>query len=533
MDSNPNSVWNALRRRWPIVVLFTVLGGVIGALPSPKRVEDQAQQYTATNTMVVNQPQLGFDSNLAINPNQLTLFATNGDVPEAVWEQLGYGENPASLAAQVEVVYDQSNGSLTFTTTQDDADRAVAIADAFATELQAFVASEQDAISDSRTGAIEERITLLENDLEELEGEVAFRPDDLVLQAQVAAKQSQLQTQIELRDQLQQTETRLVLNNLSSAQAVAIEERGLGAPTSRTTRALLGAGVGFVVGLAIALLLARLDRKIRTPEQLEAATGLKVRAVIPHEPRNEHGDLVVLPDRHDALADAYRAMRALLSFLAADLPDRAGGRMVLVVSPGPSDGKTSVASNLAAAFAESGGRTIAVNTDFRRPALIPRLLGGRRLQWDIPLEEAARRPVRSLVVPSPKEGLGVMDLASIQASPNELARTTAGHVPELRKVADTIVVDTSPVTATAEVLEMVPQADLVVIVTRLGHTPTESARRTVESVKALSRAELVLTMVGANAKSGYYDYYSAYYAPAAAQAGAAPEKRRRFRRSKG
>jgi Mrp family chromosome partitioning ATPase len=88
---------------------------------------------------------------------------------------------------------------------------------------------------------------------------------------------------------------------------------------------------------------------------------------------------------------------------------------------------------------------------------------------------------------------------------------TARLLPRVGEIADAIVVDTSPVGATAEVLEFVPKADNIVIVVRLGHTTASTARRSIETIRTLSRGNVLLVLVGGDSSSGeqYYYYYSA------------------------
>ena len=70
-----------------------------------------------------------------------------------------------------------------------------------------------------------------------------------------------------------------------------------------------------------------------------------------------------------------------------------------------------------------------------------------------------------------------------------------------------------------------PLADNVVMVVRLGHTTAQSARRSIEMVRALSSGNLLLVLVGGDTGDGGKYYY--YYSPArAAQTG-------RFGRRKG
>jgi Mrp family chromosome partitioning ATPase len=75
-------------------------------------------------------------------------------------------------------------------------------------------------------------------------------------------------------------------------------------------------------------------------------------------------------------------------------------------------------------------------------------------------------------------------------------------------VSDRIVIDTSPVGATAEVLEFVRYAQTVLVTIRLGHTSIGSARRAMEMIRALHKGDVLLVIVGGGAKIDDY-YYGA------------------------
>jgi Mrp family chromosome partitioning ATPase len=220
-----------------------------------------------------------------------------------------------------------------------------------------------------------------------------------------------------------------------------------------------------------------------------------------------------MPERHDPLSDAYRTLRSVVSFVQADTetPDHRGGFVTLVVSPGPSDGKTSVAANLSAAFVEAGNRVVAVNTDFRRPSLSARILGAKPAPIPLPVDALSTAGVRVLLQRTAINDLGLLDLAGIDAPPGELARETARLIPEATGIADQIVVDTSPIGLTAEVLELVPSADTIVLVVRVDHTSSTSSLRSLEILKAVATSPILLVIVGDSAERTnqyYYEYRS-------------------------
>jgi Mrp family chromosome partitioning ATPase len=86
-------------------------------------------------------------------------------------------------------------------------------------------------------------------------------------------------------------------------------------------------------------------------------------------------------------------------------------------------------------------------------------------------------------------------------------RATTEKLPALASVADSIVIDTSPVGATAEVLELVPFADVIVVVARVGGTQISAAERTLAILRDLATAPMILVLGGVKMdKANYYEY---------------------------
>ena len=515
---NTATILGALRRRWWVVVALALLGALAGALPSPAAPKaaavDSTTKWTASHTSLITDPSLpnGVSSG-TVTINQLQLFATTGEVPKRVAESIGYKGLPAELASQVVVDVDGNSAALRITTTQATAEQAVRIADAFADELTKYLAERQDTLQFDRLAASQKRLDALKAQIQQLETVVAAAPTDKVTAAQLDALSRQYSLAFEQNNQLQIDQSQLQLTTLERAEAIAVKAKsgsigGLSAPQSRMSRGILLGGVGAMIGFGVVLVLARLDRRIRTRQQAESIFGLRMQVAIPITSKEVAEGLVVVPGRHDPLADAYRTLRSVVGFVEGGAA-RAVGRapVVLVVSAGSGDGKTSVSANLAAAFVETGLRTVAVNTDFRRPALMERIVGRKARRLGFSYEDLANLPIAVLLASSSIPDLAIFDLAGVDASPGDLARETARVLPGLTSFASAVVVDSSPVGVTAEVLELVPHADVIVLVTRLNHSSIESATRAIEIIRSLSNAHLVLTVVGeAGDRSGYDEY---------------------------
>jgi Mrp family chromosome partitioning ATPase/capsular polysaccharide biosynthesis protein len=504
------TVFGALRRRWWIILLLASSGAALGAIPAPAKVAEESVlvTYEATHTMLLNGEEANSNvGSTGVSPNQVALLATVGEVPDRVAAQIGFEGAPAALASEVTVTFDYLTGALTFTTTQANADRAELIADTFATTTNSYLIERQDEVYQERVAASIDRLAKLEKQLEDLTAQLGVDAKDPVLIAQRDAASRRYSVAFEQSETLAANQSLLSFTTLATAQALPIEQGGGGfsAPKSRTTRGLLGLVAGTGVGFGVVLLLSFFDRRVRTREQAEAILGMRARVMIPTV-KTDHRGVVVRNGRHDTLSDSYRTLRNVVAFVQGGLEPVSRARVTIVVSPGPGEGKTSVAANLAAAFVEFGLRTIVVNTDFRRPRLAEAVTAGRRHYLPFTLQELDGLDVEQLLTQTLDPNLSMLDLSSL-GSAGELARATVRLLPRLTELADAIVIDTSPVGATAEVLELIPFADVIVVVAKIGVTQIETADRSIAILRDLTTAPMVLALTGAPPeRSTYYEY---------------------------
>ncbi len=119
-------------------------------------------------------------------------------------------------------------------------------------------------------------------------------------------------------------------------------------------------GLGF--GLALAILLDRLDRRIRYPEQATDELGLPIIGTVPRVPATTRD----VDDESSAqVVEAFRTIRLnILTLFDPSVPV-----VFTITSPGAGEGKSLISSNLAMSFAESGRRTLLVDGDIRRGQL--------------------------------------------------------------------------------------------------------------------------------------------------------------------
>ena len=285
----------------------------------------------------------------------------------------------------------------------------------------------------------------------------------------------------------------------------------------------LGAMVGLALSMAIAMLHLRLDPRLRTKAQVEEAFDLPVLSEIPRFSRKNHGDfeLHAITRRRSAVTEAYRVVRSALLFArsVSDFSELIGTeagsdsasvnndlgvevlhgsemRVIMVTSPGPSEGKTTTTANLAVLLGEAGYQVLVVNCDYRIPKL-HRYFG----------QPHATR--RTLDTGAPGVTL-VADVADPGAvNPTAVVESQRKLIRKARERYDVVLLDTAPLLATNDALSLLPVVDMVLVVAAEGRTDREAAA---ESTDLLRRrhanvAGVVLTGSSGFGRSRYYHKY--------------------------
>jgi capsular exopolysaccharide synthesis family protein len=229
---------------------------------------------------------------------------------------------------------------------------------------------------------------------------------------------------------------------------------------NKTRDALLGAIVGALVGIVSALLASILDTRVRNEDILAEVGAAPVLGVITRTKLLEGGGLGVVREPMGHTAEEFRRVRSALTF--ASISSQV--RTVLVTSAAPSEGKSTVAANLALALADLRHTVLLVDADLRRPS-IHRLVGidgsvglTSVLVGDVEAEAAGYR--------LPETSLDVLTAGGSPPNPAEIL--TSNAMLELIQAAasryDFVVIDSPPVLSVADANLLSPLVDGVVVV---------------------------------------------------------------------
>ncbi len=233
---------------------------------------------------------------------------------------------------------------------------------------------------------------------------------------------------------------------------------------------LLAAGLllGLGLGVVVAFVRERLDEQVREPADIQDVLGVPVLGSIPRFPerfRSPSTALVTVHAPEGAQADSFRRLRS--SLLIAFRQHQT--QVLAVTSPSSSDGKSTIAANLAVTLAQSGRSVVLISADVRRPSLeqifglegrsdgLLDVLGGVAT-FDQAVVSVGRFPV--------------MFSGKMGTNPTDLLQSVAMEklVADARSRFDLVIIDTPPVLAVADVLGLVPMVDAVLLVVAVDQT---------------------------------------------------------------
>ncbi len=560
-------VIRTFRRRWRPIVFLSLLGAALGGVSVAVQ-EDAAPaavpevRYDACHTLLVDDAIPGDVPQWDVrNLPQLAERVTQGQIPQAVADRTGYSLTAATTQVRVGVRNDI--GSLVVCSVGETPAEAEALADAFATELIVVLEADAREYYDRSLAGARQRILDAQACVDDANRGDFTAPVDGVTDFDENQQQVNL---CELR-LIEARTDEIALNadgvpvvpfeTLESASAREISERDFtarvregasgsnvatgsnptaiataGAPSSAPDETsglgghpLVRIGLGFVLGAAAGIgfvqFTERLDSRLRRKEDVEAVLDLPVLAEIPPLARSERKktNVVSVLEPRSRSAESFRALRSALDY--AQAVDRDAGRVgdgalvVLVTSGGPSEGKTTTISNLAAVMAEGDRRVLAVNCDFRRPRL-HRYLGG----------------------PTAPQRLNVTDIPGVQmvtqVTPNDAAASPSDVVGAQRRLVerardrfDVILLDTAPILTTNDAAELLGVCDHVVLVVSAGHTKAEAAARATELLERRGRPPLGVALVGTRDVPNSSEYYYSDDDPYLTASSSSSKRRRR------
>ena len=523
----------ALRRHWRVVVAAVVLAVAVAwvtttvAPPPPTSVS-----YNAT-AVLLNSGSLNgtvpgtIPGSASPSLETVSTLATLEPVVKRVADAVGYDGDLQLLASRARVVADPTSpGILRITVSSGDAQEATRLANTWATELIDYLTENGKRTAEDNLAFVNQQLARTSNRIVAIDRRLAdASPEETtILEAQRAALQSRLSSLSNLYQQyLGESLQPPAFEVVEQATAVAITATGLQPPRSRMARVLIGAVLGLLGGIGIALALQRFDKRVRTAEAAGKVLRAPVLAEIPVIPKKERSGILVLDHPHSAASEAIRLLGA--SILQGQPSPSSNGRrretrrddrrskVVLVTSAAPGEGKTTLVANLAIVLGETGKSVLVLSCDFRRPTIHELLeVPNRYGLADVLKLSATGSPIlNGCVLKTRFDGVTVAPSGKSFERPGEIRSDAIPRaLREARTRADVVLVDTAPILAASDAAHLIPGADEVLVVARAGVVTTSLARRTREVLDRLRSPEIGVVLNGAEETAlppGYHEYF--------------------------
>lgn len=352
---------------------------------------------------------------------------------------------------------------------------------------------DKDAIASHLSASVEDGSTLIRVKA------TASKPEDSVALANAALKAT--------------ADTVNDIDGSSSVRVIPLEDaQKPSSPLSPDVRkyVLLGAVAGLVLVYLIVFFRRFVDVRVRTTEDLKEATDVGVLGVLPKT--NALDENWYLKDEADHQSEeSLRQLRTNLRFVSVDNPPRS----IIVTSPNPSEGKSTVTASLAHAFAKSGRPTVLVDADLRRPT-IAKIFGldnsvglSQVLSGQVGIEDAIQQfgDTELYVIPAGK----------IPPNPSELLGSTKmQRLVEELKTEYLVLIDVPPLLPVTDGSLLSASVDGAILVTKVGSTrkdQAEAAKAMIDKVQGVVLGTVMNMAPSKGLGTQYYGFGYGGYRP--------------------
>ncbi|GAA2826427.1 hypothetical protein GCM10010441_58660 [Kitasatospora paracochleata] len=491
----PANLFTVLRRYWRLLAGCTVAALLVGFLLTPA---GDAVDTAKWQCKVAITPVAGAAD--TVRADQVLSYAQGSAVSTAAAQKLG-ATDVAALAAR-RTVTAASTQMLLFTTTGPNQQGAADLAAALAEATINGYAQESKKSADESIKRLQAEAKDQQDQLDQLQKDAskASAADQAKLAPQLSAATASLTKTLGAISDLRSHSQTDAIQQWGSIDCKEASGNPLTAP-SRGLRLSLAVVLGLGLGVVAALMLSRMDTRLRGRNGAEEAFNLPVIGEIPLVARRLRRlrEPLVVARPSDPAAEAYRSLRSTLLLtgpdaLAAqvgegtlDPAERVSRRLahpapvILVMSGRSGDGRTTTVANLAAALAETGRQVLVLDCDFRHPQAhvhlgaaegpgMAELLSGEQLAD--PGDLISRTNVDGVAL-IPGGNTSTAYPAALVLRAGEVLRRVQRH-------ADVVLVDSSPLLHANDAYDLVRHADAVLVTVMAGNVKPEEADRVAE-----------------------------------------------------
>jgi capsular exopolysaccharide synthesis family protein len=504
--------FNIIWRRFWIIALLTILFGVSAFLISKR----MTPIYQATTTVLINEaPATKTTDYTAIVTSErlaqtYAQLMSKQPVLERVITELDLPLTPAQLKERMFIQPVNDTTLIEVRVDDPDPERAAlitnTIVDEFSKQNQELQASRYAATKTSleeQLDRLNESIQKIESDLLALEDTGNNQSDRDRLEANQAQNRQTYTYLLQSYEQVRLVEAQ------STSNIVQVEPATTpGAPIRPRiiVNTSIAALIGFLIAIGGILLVEALDDTLKGPDEITSQLGLPVLGIIPKHEITEGAPITVTHPR-SPVTEAFRTLRTNIQYASVDRHIQS----LLITSPSPAEGKSTVAVNFGVVLAQNGRSTIVLDADLRRPR-VHKVLGVLNKKGLSNLFVMNQFKLEDYLLPTSTENLSVLTAGDLPPNPSELLGSERMQIilQNLKDKVDYTVIDSPPVMAVTDSAVLAPKVDGVLLVVKPGETQLAIAKKTVEMLRRGDVHLLGVVLNEVNMRHSRY-YYKGYY----------------------
>ena len=380
-------------------------------------------------------------------------------------------------------------------------------------QLNDEMAAEDKKIVDAYLAELEQRLVTARRTQEQIGGQLNAQRAELLEYNSVSAKfellQSELASLEKANDAIDQRIKELVVTEDGGLVPIkrVDDARPDNTPVApaRATILFEAMALGALIGCLLAIIRDLLDQRLRSVEEVKQVMSLPVLGIVPHIVARSpvQRGLQLHLDPMSDVAEAYRTIRTAVYFgVPAGVP-----RTLLITSPSPGDGKTTLVSNLAVAMAQAGNRVLLLDADFRRPTQhkifeLDKSVGlSSVLAGEVELKDAIKETAVN--------GLHILPCGPIPANPSEILNSQmfADLLETLAERYDHVLLDSPPVVPVTDARILAASCGATLLGLRAEKTTRKTALYARDVLRGVGARILGVVVNDVPRRRGLYGYY--------------------------
>ncbi len=267
--------------------------------------------------------------------------------------------------------------------------------------------------------------------------------------------------------------------------------------------------LGMMLGCGLAFLRDMLDHRLRSADEITAILGCPVLGIVSHLPK----DLTIAQKGlrsylkpSSTISEAYKTIRTAIFFGVAE----GQAKKILITSPGPGDGKSTTASNLAITMAQAGQKTLILDCDFRKP-MQHQIFEIEQKPGLISLI-AGEATVEQVTFATKIENLDIIATGPNVPNPSEIlnSKKFTQVLEMLSKRYDRIVIDAPPVMPVTDSRILAALCSITIIVLRADSSTRRASLHARDGLRSVGAKVLGVIVNDVPKSKGRYGYYSGY-----------------------